>query len=97
MIIIDFSYLKFLIYCNKKDKVSRAELCDHFNISSREISKIFSYLKENNYIIYIGETYYASTYRGKHIIQSAVFSFINVNIINILALVVSIIALIRTL
>lgn len=91
---MDFSYIKFLLYCNKKDKVSRSELCNHFKLSNKEISKIFSYLKDNNYVIYVGDSYYSSTYRGKHFIQSAIFSFINVNIVDILALIVAIIALI---
>ncbi|MCI7443301.1 MAG: hypothetical protein MSA89_09520 [Clostridium sp.] len=56
--------------------------------------EIENYLKSNGYVHYVGDTNIEPTYKGKHFISSAIFSFVNVNIIDILALIVSIIAIV---
>ena len=91
---MDFAYFKFLKYINKNNKINWFELCNIFNISKTEAKEIVHTLYEKGYVYRIGDTGYSSTYKGKHYIKSAIFSFINVNIIDILALIVSIIALI---
>lgn len=91
---LNFSYLKFLMYINKKCKIHWLDLSKKFNLSKTETREIVNYLKSNGYIHYIGDTNIEPTYKGKHFISSAIFSFININIIDILALIVSIIAII---
>ena len=91
---MDFSYFKFLIYINKHPKIHWLNLSKEFNLTRSETQEIKDYLKSNGYIRYIGDTKIESTYKGKHFISSAIFSFVNVNIIDILALIVSIIAIV---
>ena len=91
---MNFSYLKFLMYINKNRKIHWLDLSKKFNLSKAETLEIVNYLKANGYIHYIGDTNVEPTYKGKHFISSSVFSFINVNIIDILALIVSIVAII---
>lgn len=94
---MDFSYFKFMNYINKHNKINWTELTVEFEVSKTEAIEIVRYLGKNGYISSIGDTCYQPTYKGKHFIQSAIFSFINVNIIDICALFVSIIALVISL
>lgn len=91
---MDFSYFKFLIYINKNNKIHWLDLSKKFNLTKTETLEIENYLKSNGYIHCVGDTNIEPTYKGKHFISSAIFSFVNVNIIDILALIVSIIAII---
>ena len=91
---MDFSYLKFIFYINKKDKILWTDLCDKFGITKSEAREILYVLRKNEYVVAIGDCEYKSTYRSKHIIKSFILSFININFIDILALLVSISALI---
>lgn len=91
---MNFSYLKFLMYINKNRKIHWLDLSKKFKLSRTETREIIDYLNSNGYVHYIGDTNIEPTYKGKHFIISAIFSFININIIDILALIVSIIAII---
>lgn len=91
---MDFSYFKFLMYINKHSKIHWLDLSKKYNLTRSETLEIENYLKSHGYIQYVGDTYIESTYKGKHFISSAIFSFVNVNFIDILALIVSIIAII---
>lgn len=92
---MDFSYIKFLNYFNKNAVSTASNLCEIFNVTPAEADEIVFILHKNGYLYYY-QNEYKTTYKGKHFILSAIFSFININIIDILALIVSIIALIRT-
>lgn len=92
---MDFVYLKFLLYINSKEKVSKSELCKHFNISPSDAVKITSYLINNDYIVYAGDTYFRSIYKGKHIIFYIFVNWLYKNLLAIVAIVISIIALFK--
>lgn len=92
---MDFAYLKFLLYINKKEKVSKSELCKHFNISPNDAVKIFSYLKDNDYIVYAGDNCCRSIYKGKHIISFILINWLYKNFLSIIAIIISIIALFK--
>lgn len=91
---MNFSYFKFMRYINKHKVIHYLDLATRFGISEFEAKEIVDYLYANKYISSSNFIDYVPTYKGKHFIRSAVFSFINVNFIDILALIVSIIALI---
>ena len=91
---MNFSYFKFMRYINKHKVIHYLDLATHFGISEFEAKEIANYLYANKYVSSSNFIDYVPTYKGKHFIRSAIFSFINVNFIDILALIVSIIALI---
>lgn len=90
---LNFSYIKFLKYINKVDKVSMKDLMNKYNINNADASKILNCLVENKYIYYTS-TGYHSTYKGKHFISDWLMHWLGINFIAILALIVSTIALI---
>ncbi len=90
---MDFSFIKVMIYINKLGRISKSDLENNFQINSNEAHEILNTLYKNGYITYYSDGY-RPTYKGKHIISSAILSFININFIDILALIVAIIALI---
>ena len=90
---MDFAYFKFLRYFNHHSVSKSSVLCDVFNLTINEANEIVFVLHKNGYL-YFTDNSYKTTYKGKHFIKSAILSFINVNIIDILALIVSSFALI---
>lgn len=92
---MDFSYIKFLLYINKKEHVSKSELCKQFNITPSDAFKIFTYLKDNDYIVYASDTSCRSTYKGQHIIRVLFVNWLLKNFLSIIAIIISIIALFK--
>lgn len=93
---MDYAYFKYIAYINKCKSINVQELSDKFNLSTPETIEVIKVLCNNGYLYYCGDTKYSPTIKGKGFTNSYILSFINVNIIDILALIVSIIALIRT-
>ena len=92
---MDYSYFKYMSYINKHKKISWVDMSDYFKISKDDAREIVNVLKEQGYIRYIGDTQLIPTIKGKYFKKSYILSFINVNIVNILALIVSILAFIE--
>lgn len=92
---MDFSYIKFLLYINKNEKVSKSQLCKHFNITPSDAHKIICYLKENDYITFCGDTHFYSLHKGKHIIKFLLIDWLSKNALSIIAIIISIIALFK--
>lgn len=90
---MDFSYFKYLSYINKHGKISWVELTKHFNISKSETIEIVSTLKQQGYISYRGDTQVISTIKGKSFIKSFILKWLSKNILPIIAIIISIIAL----
>lgn len=93
---MDFSYFKFMNYINKHKKIDWIDLTIDFKISKSEAREIVKRLRENGYISSVGDTGYLPTIKGKNFILDYFMRWLGINLIAILALIVSIIALIRT-
>lgn len=91
---MDFSYFKYMNYINKHKRIDFNDLIDEFDISYSESLELLKSLSDDGYIT-IERKKYVPTIKGKHFIKSFILTFINVNIINILALIVSIFAFIE--
>lgn len=93
---MDKSFNKFLNYINKRKIVSLDELESKFKLSPYEAFEIITTLCKNEYIIPLGDDKYQATYKSKTYKKSSFLDWFYKNIIAILALIVSIIALLRT-
>lgn len=95
-----FSYIKFLNYCNKylskNPFVTYSDLISVFRLNNDEIDNLINELIKLNLVTKVGRTSFVTTYKGKYIVYSYTVEWILKNIIAILALLVSIIALFRT-
>lgn len=92
---MDFAYYKYLIYANKIGKISRKNLKDKFNLDTNEACNILNTLSNNGYIKFSNDVYYISTYKGKHFMQSFIAKWLFNNLLAIIAIVISIIALFK--
>lgn len=93
---MDKSFYKFVNYINKRKIVSLDELESKFKLNSYEAFEITKTLCKNEYIIPLGDDEYQATYKSKTYKKSSFLNWLYKNIISILALIVSIIALVRT-
>lgn len=93
---MDKSFNKFVNYINKRKTISLDELEIKFNLTPYETYEIIKTLYKNKYIIPLGDDEYQATYKSKTYKKSFFLSWFSQNIIAILALIVSIVALIRT-
>lgn len=91
---MNFYCFKFLHYINRHQKVNYSELINHFKVSNKEVCEIINMLYNNGFVTKLGNECVQSNYKGKHYLQSSILSFINVNIIDVIALIFSIIAVI---
>lgn len=92
---LDFSYLKYLLYANKQNKISRKLLCEKYNLSNNDAHNILSALLNNGYIRCSSDVYYVPTYKGKHFIGSFIMKWLSNNLLAIIAIIISIIALFK--
>ena len=92
---MDFAYYKYLIYANKIGKISRKNLKDKFNLDTNEAYNILNTLSNNGYIKFSNDVYYIPTYKGKHFMQSLIARWLFNNLLAIIAIVISIIALFK--
>lgn len=92
---MDYAYFKFMSFINKNKKINVKELADKFNLSTPETIEVIKTLCNDGYLYCCGDIEYAPTIKGKYFFKSFFLNFINVNIIDILALIVSILAFIE--
>lgn len=92
---MNFSYFKFMIYINKHSPIHWLDLTSAFGITKTEAKETVNYLSANKYISPVGDTKYRSTYKGKHFIKSIFLDWIFNNLLAIIAIVISIIALFK--
>lgn len=96
---MDFNSLKILKFLckNKNNRYSIISLCEQFpKISKDHVVEVVNTLYKNNYIKYVTDTSIKVTNKGKTYFSVVFLNWISTNIIAILALIVSIIALFRT-
>jgi len=84
-----------MLYINKHQKVSWVELADYFKISKADAREIVSALKEQEYISYIGDTKFVPTIKGKTFLKSFILNWLFNNVLAIIAIIISIIALFK--
>lgn len=92
---MDFSYYKYLFYIKKLDKVSYKELCNQFGLSKNDAQNILQTFSSNEFIKFYGDTYYTVTFKSKYFIKSFIFKWIFNNLLAIIAIIISIIALFK--
>ena len=92
---MDFSYYKYLFYANKKSKISRKQLQNDFNLDNNDTYNILNTLSDNGYIKFSYDVYYQPTYKGKHLIKSFITKWLYTNLLAIIAIIISIIALFK--
>lgn len=90
---MDFSYFKYLPYINKQDKISYKNICDKFGISKEDAKNILMTLARNDYLAHSADIYYKTTFKGKHFLKSIVLEWLFRNLLSIIAIIISIIAL----
>ena len=95
MIILDLSSIKILLYCNSLKQFTQKDIQNHFNLNTRECRDIMHFLRDNGYITYIGDIYYKSSSKGKLILKTLLIEWLSKNILAIIAIVISIIALFK--
>ena len=90
-----FSYIEILIYCNKHSPVSFSTIRDEFKMTKNEVYSITTELKNLGYIYYVGDSSFSTTYKGRTIIKNMIFDWIFKNLLPVVAIVISIIALFK--
>ena len=90
-----FSYIKILLYCNKNSPVSSSTIRDKYKMTRNEVHALKSELKEMGYIYYVGDSSFSSTYKSKTIIKSLISQWLFNNVLAIIAIIISIIALFK--
>lgn len=92
---MDLSSIKILLYCNSLKKFTQKDIQDHFNLDTRECREIMHLLRDNGYITYIGDICYKSSSKGKSILKTLFIKWLSNNILAIIAIVISVIALFK--
>ena len=92
---MSFSYIEILLYCNKHSPVSFSTIRDKFKMTSGEVHSLTNELKELGYIYYVGSTSFSTTYKGKTVIKSLICKWLFNNLLAIIAIIISIIALFK--
>lgn len=90
---MDFSYFKYLPYINKQDRVSYKDICNKFGIVKSDAQNILITLAKNDYLKHSSDIYYKSTFKGKHFFKSILLEWLFRNLLSIVAIIISIIAL----
>lgn len=96
---MDKNTYKILKFFNShpKDVFSISEIAKSYpNISTRDIREMVLLLRENGYLRFVGDAQFQATNKGKTYKNVNRTKWISKNIIAILALIVSVIALFRT-
>ena len=93
-----FSYLNVLHFCNKhlitNPVVTYSDLIPKFKLNNTEINNLINDLLSLNLIIKVSDTSFTTTYKGKHAISSYFIDWFFKYIVSIIALIVSVIALV---
>lgn len=92
---MDFSYYKYLYYVKDLDKFSYNNLCTKFNISRNDARNILQTLSNNGYIQHYQDIEYKVTFKGKHFVKSLLSKWLFTNLLAIIAIIISIIALFK--
>lgn len=92
---MDFSYFKYLIYINIEGFTTISDLQSAFNLKNEDIQDILNTLIKNGYVRVFKDFMYFPTYKGKHFILSSTFKWLYNNILSIIAIVISLIALFK--
>lgn len=94
---MDLHSYKILKTINKySDEVDIDIISDKVNIPKDDFVEIVSNLHEEGYLKFPKGGFVETTNKGKTFISNCILSWLSKNIISILALIVSVIALIRT-
>lgn len=88
-----FSYMKILLYCNKNSPVSFSTIRDKYKMTRNEVHSLISELKDMGYIYYVGDSSFSTTYKSRTIIKSFISQWLFNNLLAIIAIIISIIAL----
>lgn len=91
---MDFSYFKYLPYINKQDKISYKQICNKFSVDKTDARNILITLAKNEYLTHIGDTYFKSTFKGKHFIKSLVAEWLFKNLLAIIDLIIAILGVV---
>lgn len=91
---MDFSYYKYLKFINKQPKVSYYNLADKYNLDKQDSRNILITLAKNEYLTHIGDTYFKSTFKGKHFIKSLVVEWLFKNLLAIIDLIIAILGVV---
>lgn len=91
---MDFSYYKYLKFINKQPKVSYHNLADKYNLDKQDARNILITLAKNEYLAHIGDTYFKSTFKGKHFIKSLVAEWLFKNLLAIIDLIIAILGVV---
>lgn len=89
---MDLSYIKYLHYINKNNKTFPKDLSKQFNLDLEDARNILKMLENEGYIIY-NNPFYNPTFKSKHLIKSIILDWTYHNILSIIAIIISIIAL----
>ncbi len=87
---MDFSYYKYLKFINKQPKVTYHNLVDRYKLDTLDARNVLITLAKNEYLTHIGDTYYISTFKGKHFIKSLVSEWLFKNLLAIIDLIIAI-------
>lgn len=91
---MDFSYYKYLRFINKQPKVTYQDLVDRYKLDKLDSRNILITLARNEYLTHIGDTYYISTFKGKHFIKSLLAEWLFKNLLAIIDLIIAIFGLV---
>ena len=92
---MDFSYFKYMFYINKRKNISWTDLCIEFKVSKSEAREIVKSLRETGYISPVNDTCYIPTLKGKNFFKTFIGQWLLNNLLAIIAIVISIIALFK--
>lgn len=92
---MNFSYYKYLIYIVNHGFTHEEDLKRVFHLTSTDIKNILSTLENNGYILKVHNYMYYPTYKGKTFLLSAICHWLYNNVLSIIAIIISIIALFK--
>ena len=92
---MDFSYFKYMFYINKHKNINWTDLCIDFKVSKPEAREIVKYLRDTGYISNVSDTRYISTIKGQKFFTTFISQWLLNNLLAIIAIVISIIALFK--
>ena len=84
-----------MFYINNKKVIHYLDLCIKFNVSELEAKEITHLLNVNGYIFSNDNIEYLPTHKGKHFLSSFIANWLFNNLLAIIAIIISIIALFK--